>query len=61
MIEWLRRITQSLLKPTEWDLNYHMHELKGYVRYRHLGDGNLASQRIQWKLTDYGAICMQSH
>ena len=61
MIEWLRRIAQSSLKPTEWDLNYHMHELKGYVRYRHLGDGNLASQRIQWKLTDYGAICMQSH
>ena len=39
MIERLRRIAQISLKPTERDLNYHMHELREYVRYRHLGEG----------------------
>ena len=39
MIERLRRIAQISPKPTERDLNYHMHELREYVRYRHLGEG----------------------
>ena len=39
MIERLRRIAQISLKPTERDLNYHMHELREYVKYRHLGEG----------------------
>ena len=61
MIERLRRIAQISLKPTERDLNYHYARIEGICQIQAFGGGNLASQRIQWKLTDYGAICMQSH